>query len=52
MRCGVVWVQGSYFSDDAGKIDQYVVKDERYNVALPLHQVLTFSSPFNKTRIL
>jgi hypothetical protein len=48
MRCDVVKVQGSYFADDAGKIDQYVVKDEQYNAALPLHQVLTVSSPFNR----
>ncbi len=48
MRFDVGWVQGSYFADDAGKIDQYVVKDERHNAASPLHQVLTFSSPFNR----
>ena len=44
MRFDVGWVQGSYFADDAGKIDQYVVEDQRYNAASPLHQVLTVSS--------
>ena len=40
MRFDVVWVQGSYFADDAGKIDQYVVEDQRYNAASALHQVI------------
>jgi hypothetical protein len=41
---GTKFGDGSYFSDDAGKIDQYVVKDERYNAALPLHQQLYIDS--------
>jgi hypothetical protein len=41
---GTKFGDGSYFSDDAGKIDQYVVKDERYDAALPLHQQLYFDS--------
>jgi hypothetical protein len=41
---GTRFGDGSYFSDDAGKIDQYVVKDERYNSALPLHQQLYIDS--------
>ena len=39
-----VWVQGSYFADDAGKMDQYVEEDEGYNEASDLHKVLTLSS--------
>ena len=31
---------GSYFSDDAGKADQYVTGDEMYNAAKVLHQRL------------
>jgi hypothetical protein len=37
---GTRFGDGSYFSDDAGKIDQYAVKDEQYDAALPLHQRL------------
>ena len=32
--------QGSYFADDAGKIDQYVREGVAYNGSIPLHQVL------------
>jgi len=31
--------QGSYFADDAGKIDQYVTPDTAYSHANPLHKV-------------
>ena len=31
---------GLYFADDAGKIDQYVVEDQRYDAANALHQQL------------
>ena len=31
---------GSYFADDAGKVDQYVIRDETYNAAKALHQRL------------
>jgi serine/threonine protein kinase len=31
---------GSYFADDAGKIDHYVVEDQRYDAANTLHQHL------------
>jgi hypothetical protein len=50
MRFDVV-VVGSYFADDAGKIDQYVFEDQRYNAASPLHQVLTFP-PLQSPRLL
>ena len=33
-------VQGAYFADDAGKIDQYVKADAAHNASSPLHQVL------------
>ena len=32
--------QGSYFADDAGKIDQYVWEDKVHTASNPLHQVL------------
>ena len=37
---GVRFGAGSYFSDDAGKVDQYVDRDETYNAAKALHQRL------------
>jgi len=37
---GTTFGDGSYFADDAGKIDQYVVEDKRYNAAKALHQQL------------
>ncbi len=37
---GTAFGDGSYFADDAGKIDQYVVEDKRYNAAKALHQQL------------
>jgi hypothetical protein len=37
---GTAFGDGSYFPDDAGKIDQYVVEDQRYDAANALHQQL------------
>jgi len=39
--CATCWLveQGSYFADDAGKIDQYVTPDTAYSHANPLHKV-------------
>ena len=41
---GTAFGDGSYFADDAGKIDQYVVEDPRYDAADALHQQLYSSS--------
>jgi hypothetical protein len=37
---GTAFGDGSYFADNAGKIDQYVVEDQRYDAANALHQQL------------
>jgi len=37
---GTAFGAGSYFADDAGKVDQYVIRDETYNAAKALHQRL------------
>mmetsp|Transcript_65330 Transcript_65330/g.105856 ORF Transcript_65330/g.105856 Transcript_65330/m.105856 type:complete len:164 (+) Transcript_65330:2-493(+) len=37
---GTAFGDGSYFADDAGKIDQYVTPDTAYSQANPLHKQL------------
>jgi hypothetical protein len=41
---GTMFGDGSYFADDAGKIDQYVGEDQQYDGTSSLHQRLYSSS--------
>jgi hypothetical protein len=41
---GTMFGDGSYFADDAGKIDQYVVEDKKYDGTSSLHQRLYSTS--------
>mmetsp|Transcript_17787 Transcript_17787/g.27488 ORF Transcript_17787/g.27488 Transcript_17787/m.27488 type:complete len:124 (-) Transcript_17787:938-1309(-) len=42
---------GTYFADDAGKSDQYVMPDQSYNQRDPLHGLLGYHNDFPGTVI-